>query len=312
MLHAFIKLNVHQISGNWQRGLLLSLATALLWGVLPLALKALLLTMGAVTLSWFRFLSAAILLLIWLRWRNKLPTQAMLKGSGWKLLAVCVAGLIGNYLFYLWSVDRISAAGAQVLIQMAPLLLLLGSVWLFKESFSKGQWLGVLLFSIGLALFFNQRLMNLAGNPDFIPGALLMLVASIAWAGYALAQKSLLRKMESPAIMMLIYFAASLLLWPNIHLSEAATLTTLGIGLLIFACINTLLAYGAFAEALAHWEASRVSATLALTPLVTILFSWLMNWVWPGSVQLEPLNAWSYLGAFLVVFGSMASALIRK
>ncbi|QGX38997.1 DMT family transporter [Permianibacter aggregans] len=303
---------MHQVSGQWQRGLLLSLTTALLWGVLPLALKALLTEMNAISISWFRFLSAALLLFFWLRSRRQLPARRALQGSGWKLLLICVAGLVGNYLFYLWSIDKISAAGAQVLIQLAPLFLLLGSVWIFKEAFAPGQWAGLAVFTTGLVLFFNQRLADLAANPEFLPGALLMLIASITWAAYALAQKSLLRKMNSPAIMMLIYIAAAVLLLPGVEMQSAASLSVAGILLLIFACLNTLLAYGAFAEALAHWEASRVSATLAVTPLVTIFSSELLAFFWPGSVVLEPLNAWSYLGALMVVLGSMAAALLRR
>ena len=39
----------------------------------------------------------------------------------------------------------------------------------------------------------------------------------------------------------------------------------------VFCALNTLAAYGAFAEALVHAEASRVSVVLALNPLLTML-----------------------------------------
>jgi len=47
-------------------------------------------------------------------------------------------------------------------------------------------------------------------------------------------------------------------------------LTQLQLWLLVFCCINTLIAYGCFAEAMNLWDASKVSATLALAPLFTI------------------------------------------
>jgi drug/metabolite transporter (DMT)-like permease len=79
--------------------------------------------------------------------------------------------------------------------------------------------------------------------------------------------------------------------------------------MLAFSCLNTLVAYGAFAEALEHWEVSRVSAVLTVAPLVTIASSWLINRLVPGVLSADPLNALSLVGAFLVVGGSAACAL---
>ena len=69
------------------------------------------------------------------------------------------------------------------------------------------------------------------------------------------------------------------------------------------------MAYGAFAEALAHWEASRVSAALAITPLVTFASVALAASWWPDHVQPEQINWLAYGGAVLVVLGSALTAL---
>ena len=69
------------------------------------------------------------------------------------------------------------------------------------------------------------------------------------------------------------------------------------------------MAYGAFAEALAHWEASRVSAALAVTPLVTFAAVALAALLWPLHVQPEDINVLGYAGALLVVGGSALTAL---
>jgi hypothetical protein len=52
--------------------------------------------------------------------------------------------------------------------------------------------------------------------------------------------------------------------------SSLARLDAAGAGVLAFCALNTVVGYGAFAESLAHWEASRVGAVLALTPLGTL------------------------------------------
>jgi drug/metabolite transporter (DMT)-like permease len=94
-----------------------------------------------------------------------------------------------------------------------------------------------------------------------------------------------------------------------VHPLEALQLSPVQGWLLLACCLNTLVAYGAFAEALAHWEASRVSATLALTPLVTFIAVAIAAWVWPDYVHAEDINALGYLGAVTVVLGSALVAL---
>jgi drug/metabolite transporter (DMT)-like permease len=79
--------------------------------------------------------------------------------------------------------------------------------------------------------------------------------------------------------------------------------------MLAFSCANTLIAYGAFAEALDHWEVSRVGAVLALAPLFTLVSSRLVNRFAPGLLPAEELSMLSFMGAVLVVAGSALSAL---
>jgi drug/metabolite transporter (DMT)-like permease len=79
---------------------------------------------------------------------------------------------------------------------------------------------------------------------------------------------------------------------------------------LIYCAFNTLLAYGAFAEALAHWEASRVSVILALTPLLTLLAVEVVHGVAPHVVRPEQIGTIGFVGAALVVVGSGLSSLL--
>ncbi|MCH9697352.1 MAG: EamA family transporter, partial [Gammaproteobacteria bacterium] len=58
---------MHQTSGHWKLGFILALSTALLWGLLPIALKKLLLQMDAFTVTWYRFFASAVCLLLFQR-----------------------------------------------------------------------------------------------------------------------------------------------------------------------------------------------------------------------------------------------------
>jgi len=109
--------------------------------------------------------------------------------------------------------------------------------------------------------------------------------------------------------MVVIYLASSVVLLPIARPAAAARLDGIGIGLLVFLAFNTLAAYGCFAEALQHLEASRVSVVLSLTPLVTIFAVTVGARVLPHIIVAESLDAVSLGGAALVVTGSMLAAL---
>jgi len=169
---------------------------------------------------------------------------------------------------------------------------------------------GLLILLAGFGLFFNQRLEELLTSlGTYTTGVLTILLATSIWVFYALSQKQLLTVWNSQQVMMVIYLGCAALLTPWVHPLEALQLTPVQGWLLLACCLNTLVAYGAFAEALAHWEASRVSATLALTPLVTFVAVAVAALVWPEYVQAEDINALGYIGAVTVVFGSALVAL---
>lgn len=302
--------NAHTASGRWKLGLALSLTTALMWGVLPIALKLTLEQMDAVTVTWYRFVAAAAIVGAISARAGRLPKLSRLDGRGWALMIIAILGLCGNYLFYLLGLDYVSPGTAQVLIQLAPVLLLLGALCIFRERFSGVQWLGLVVFLIGLALFFNRRWPEiLAGAAEESKGLWLMILAAVVWAGYALAQKQLLQTFTSRQVLLAIYIAAALLFLPGASPAQILRIDGFTFAMLVFASLNTVIAYGAFAEALNHWEASRVSATVALAPLLTYASMIVLGLTVPGFTLSEPVNALKLLGAAVVVTGSVMTAL---
>jgi drug/metabolite transporter (DMT)-like permease len=302
---------MHQITGKSLVGLLLALTTAILWGILPIALKILLDVLTANTITLIRFLAAAVIVGIWLGARGKLPKAALLiTPKIAKLMLIAVAGLLSNYIMYLSGLNYLSAETAQVVIQLAPFLMMIGGVFIFKEHLLRWQKAGAVILVAGLLLFFNERLVQLilqAGTETL--GVLLVITAAVTWAAYALAQKQLLVHYSSKQIMYLLYVAGTIAFMPVSDFTPLLTMSNLHWLLLIFCCLNTVVAYGAFAEALHHWEASKVSAVLAATPLFTILFANLVGWLFPAYLSAQQLNLWSWLGAALVVVGSALTAL---
>jgi drug/metabolite transporter (DMT)-like permease len=301
---------MHSSTGQWRLGLALALTTAVCWGLLPIALKVALTGMDAWTITWYRFATAGVALGAFLAWRRRLPWPAPLTRRGWALYAVALAGLLANYVLYLVSLDLTSPTVAQVLIQLAPMFLLVGGLIVFRERFARLQWVGFAVLVLGLAVFFHERLAEVfALRTGLGLGVAVMIVAAITWAIYGLAQKQLLTQLASEQVLLLLYVGATAVLLPPAHLAQLVALDETQLWMLAFCCANTVVAYGCFAEALEHWEVSRVSAVVSLAPLVTLAAMQGASVAWPESVPAERLSALSIAGALLVVAGAMLAAL---
>ena len=300
-----------KLVNNSAKGLTLAMVTAIMWGILPLALKSVLLLMDAYTITWYRFLFAAFFVGILLSVKNKIPRSALKSPSRMKQLLFAAILLSLNYILYLISLHYIPAETAQMLIQMAPFFMLLGSVLILKEHFSRGQMLGSLVLVSGLVLFFNQQFINNVGldNSDFLLGFVIIFGAAVTWAAYAIIQKQLLGYYSSNQIMWCIYLLSAVFFLPLASPLQIATLDNTALLLLLFCCANTLIAYGTFAKSLEYLPTAKVSATLAVTPLLTVIFATIAELIWPTNFQAQHLNILAYIGAGLVVCGSMLTAL---
>jgi drug/metabolite transporter (DMT)-like permease len=303
---------LHRTSGRWRLGLGLTLATALFWATLPMALKVALEILDPITLTWFRFVVAMLVTLAWLGARGRLNGYRQLQRRHWIALAIAALLLLGNYVFYLLGVQYTSPANAQLLIQLAPLLMALGGIWVFGERFARAQWLGLALTTAGLLLFFRDQAGASAHAADYGIGSAWVVLGAVVWAGYALLQKQLLMQLGSMQILALLYIAASLVLLPFAHPSQFLRLDGLHWAMLGYCALNTIGAYGAFAEALAHWEASRVSAIIATTPLLCIAAAAVVHAWWPALLAPERIGVIGYAGALLVVVGSAAVSLLGR
>jgi drug/metabolite transporter (DMT)-like permease len=307
-------MRLHQSSGRWRLGLFLALVTMGLWGVLPIALKVVLQSVDVYTVTWFRFLVSFWLLAIYLGVKGQLGVARYKLGRArLDLLAIATLFLAANYFFYLKGLQDTNPSNAQVIIQLAPVMMGMGGLVIFKERYTLQQWgaLGTLIF--GLLLFFNEQLRHLIGAPaQFLWGSGYIVIAAAVWAVYALAQKQLLQQVPSAVIMLVIYGGGALIFAPFSSPDQLQALTPVQWGMLLFSALNTFVAYGAFAEALDHWEASKVSAVLSTTPIVTLSAVFLVSQFLPTLLTPQPITFMAVAGAFFVVIGSLGIALGRK
>ena len=282
-----------------------------MWGVLPIALKGIMQTLDPVTTTFFRFAIAAFIITPYLFARNKLVNKHKFNSPKLFLQLLCAGILLtANYALYIFGLERTTAEAAQVMMQLAPVLLLLSGVWIFKERFSPVQWIGFATFVSGLLMFFSPRFDDIFTHlNDYGIGLLMLASAAITWVGYAVIQKLLIKEFNAEETMLVFYWIGALAFLPFSNFTLLVDLTLLQWTLVIFCGLNTLVAYGCFSEALMHIEASRVSAVIAMTPLITVFF---VQSVPFAGVVAEPIGLVTIIGAACVVSGSLVTATMKN
>lgn len=294
-------------SKPWQRGFMLVMTTVFFWATLSIVMKVALRSLDPMTLTWARFFSASVLMLAYLAGRGQLGVFRLVSGKYWALLLLAAVMLSFNFIGYIKGVAYATPTHAQLLIQLAPILMTLGGIWVFKEPFARGQWLGLLLLVGGLGIYFwvrTQSEMQAMTHDSMMLGTWWLIFGAVTWAVYALIQKMMLARLTSPQILLVMYVVSSVCLVPWADFSAFAALSFSAWLAVAYCCINTLAAYGAFAEALNHWPASRVGALIATTPVFTLLLSELLSGIWPQWVVSEDLSVLAMIGLAVTVVGA--------
>lgn len=293
-------------------GFFFALIAVFAWGSLPIALQQVVAIMKPQTIVWYRFVVAALGLFIILGLGKKLPKLSQFVPRYRTLALIGVIGLAGNFFLFNSSLKYIQPSIAQIFGQLSSFAMMLFGILFFKEQFRLNQKIGLGLLIIGLLLFFNDRFeLFLSINSDSV-GILLASSAALIWSVYGLAQKLMLREFKSQQVLFVMYIGCALVFTPFTEVSQVLQLNGGALFCFIYCCLNTLVGYGAYAEALNRWDVSKVSVVTTLMPLVTILLSYLLHLFSPQNFPALDLNVTSYIGAFVVVCGAIFSAIGHK
>jgi drug/metabolite transporter (DMT)-like permease len=269
-----------------------------------------------VTLTWFRFMVAGVIVFILQKRSNKLVQFQTLSKKEWLRLALAATFLIINYTCYAWSLVYLTPEASQLCMQISPLFLSVGGLIFFKEYISRMQWLCFACLFAGLVIFFHPVVAGGAEQETatLITGMLIILVSSLSWCSYALIQKSLFSRLDSSNILLFIYLFAMVVMLPVSSPSGLTQLSAEDILVVLFCCLNTVIAYGSFAQALRYWETVQVSSVIAMTPVVTFIMVGIcvaMNW-WPDMIHAASADWLSLAGMAIVVLSAISIQVLSK
>lgn len=294
-------------------GFCLALLATMMWGTLPIAAQQVLVSLDAQTLVWARFWVAGIGLFLVLGFAKKLPKLTVCNAKHFSLMLLGTLGLSGNFFLVAEGLHYISPTTTQVLWQFSPFLMIFLGVVLFKEPFNLSQKVGFLLLIIGLIAFFNDKFGELLQLNAYALGLILSTAGSLIWVCYGIAQKLLLKRFNSQQILMIIYLSCGIAFSPFASPTQIGEISTPFVwGCFIYCCLNTLIAYGSYGEALSLWDTSKVSVVTTMIPIFTMLFSILGHMIFPETFSRLEMNWISYMGAIVVVLGAMMAAVGHK
>jgi len=287
---------------NHSKGILMISITAVLWGILAIVLKYALQRFSGNTIIWFRFTFSFVLLAGYYIIHRPQFFEIF---KALPILGI-VAGLAvgGNYFGFTRGVDLTSPSNTQILIQIAPLLVVVAGVFYFKERLTTLQKTGFFIAAAGFVLFYRDQLHNLViSSQQYTTGNLWIIFGAVAWAIFAICQKNLVRFWAPQQTNLLIYLVAAMIFAPLAVFHEFQGLTFADWLTLIFLGANTLVAYGTLGEALKLLPANQVSAIIVLNPLITLLVAGVLSFQKLPWLSSESITLAGYAGALLLLAG---------
>lgn len=289
------------VATGYLRGILLSVATALLWGILPIFLKITLQGFHSGTIAWFRFLFAFIILAVILQLKNHAPLNILRKPPWMGIVGgLCLAA---NYYWVTVGVDLSGPSNMAVLIQTASVFLVLAGVFVFKERLAIRQVLGMIIMGCGLFLFFHDQQSRIHGQGEYYYANLLIILAAIVWVGYMISQKFLSRQYGAQSLNLLVYAVSTIVLIGGVEWGDFSSAGLTAWSALIFCGINTILAYGTLAEAVKYIPLALISVIISLNPLITLFGMKVLPEIGFAGLKADPIGSLGYWGGVVAVTG---------
>lgn len=296
---------------NHTKGIIYASVTAFFWGFLAIALKIAVQKVEPITVVWFRFFFAFIMLAIWQL--ITAPTSFKILVKPPLLLVLAALALSWNYMGYMLGIHYTTPSNAQLFIQTGPLILATAGFILFKEKVRQRQILGFAIAILGFSFFYSDQLSAFFDNSaTYKKGILLTISSAMAWATYAILQKKLVVNYSANSLNLFLFGLPILIFAPFVNFQPLLQLNIYWWLLLFFLGANTVIAYTGMANALKYTEANKVSIIIILNPMITFITMGILTWIDVSWVEHERFTLITALGAVLVFSGAFLVAKKQK
>jgi drug/metabolite transporter (DMT)-like permease len=226
--------------------------------------------------------------------------RASILAQFWRYLLLGALGMWICGAWVYWAGQSTSGMNISLIYAIVPITVALGSYFWLGEGLSGSQLMGVALALVGMVHVVVQGQWQQLATFRLVPGDILIVIAAIAWAVYALLQRLWGSRLSATAQLAVISLGGALVTLP-FAVWEMFSGKTPALGweaftmVVLTAVFPGVLAYWIYNWAQRVLGASRVAVTFYLGPLYTALIS--------QAVLNEPLHGFHFVGAILILSG---------
>jgi drug/metabolite transporter (DMT)-like permease len=278
------------------RGLLMVAAAGLIWGTIPLFIRA---ADGAsVVKVFYRVLFGGLVLVVWMLFTGRMREVTSLPRR--KLIQLAAQGVLltVNWVLFLTALDLTNVATAELLGYMGPVFVAGLAPFVTGERFDRRIVVPVAVALGGIAVIMAPQGLALHSGRQLL-GAAMAAASALTYAALLLRSKKLLHGVSGGALMVVEYATASVILLPfavwmyargqgPTDLRSYAALATLGI-------VHTAIAGIIFLAGLRRVRTDHAAVLTYTEPASAVIFA--------AAFLGEPLTAATVIGGAMVVAG---------
>jgi len=233
--------------------------------------------LGALPVALLRFTIASIAFLVVGRIRGGWPRIDRRDIPRLLLIGFLVVPV--NQGFYLFGLVRSTPSHAALLYALTPLIVLLFAGRMLRERNLGPKLAGMAVAFSGVVLILLER--GLRQEREVLIGDVMILIAVFAWALYTVLSKPLAERYGSFTVTAWAIVSGTMFSLPGYLIPGAVPrLTSISPavwgGILYLSIGTSFVAYPLWMYALKHLEASKVTITTNLQPILTAVLSWII------------------------------------
>ena len=279
------------------KGIIFVLISALLWGFSPIFIKLVVDTISPVFITFVRYGIASIIMLPFIFINKKEVLKLNKKDVGLVLLLGIIGTSIAATAFQA-SIEYIGAAVSMFILRMEPIFVAVLVLVFLKETITKRIAASIALAFLGSLLVSFQSVPVLSFTNMLLIGFLLAISAAILWAFATILGKQLVNKLSPINLVALrsviAFLFISVFVYGSINESIAIMTYSDWIFLLLLGIFSTSVAYICFYKGLKVLSASKTVIITLLSPIVTLIFSYI--------IMGEIFTIMQLIGGFLILY----------
>jgi drug/metabolite transporter (DMT)-like permease len=271
-----------------------------MWGVLPVIMKASLTAFSGSLITSVRLVGSFLILFTYVVLAKRAPSFR-------NFPRVAVLGgiaMTSNYLLFIYGLERTSAISAEIIVQIAIVMMIVAGVLLFKErmTLSKGIGTGLAMMGVYLIIWNGSDIITILSQSNFT-GNMMIVAAAVAWPLYGYSQVTLNKTQTSSQALSLILLPAALASLIALPSFEASPTSPMDVPLLLLLIILAVIPYALLASSFKHLESSTVMVIITLSAVVTPLSVYVVRWLGAQFLVGETITPYTIIGGALILVG---------